>query len=439
LPNLAYRFLTGNYGTGANAGDLATLVLVSVGTIGGGFWIGLDQWRRRRRHLSDPAQEAIDHLFEKDTQAAFWRHLTHEVGRHVGVHEWLWIVRQRVPHAPAPTGDWHSIGQTPRARPEWLADPGLQSALEGLSLARTSSVVVDTTELPSTLILLPIYRNDILNEVLIAVNPQWLNGRLPVEQTVLLSRLMQAITVLRHREREHHLLVQQTRLAEQRGQINAAYRQITRMQREQTFRENLRLSTLLHDRTLQHLAVLTQQLQAQQAETSTPTERQALAAFEQQCRTINRELRQIASELRPPGVGQALRYALEQAVIAWEQQHRAIQFDYTFVANEAGLNVFQRDSLYMIIEQLVDNALKHAAATAISIRVRQEEQSLIVEVSDNGRGFAYDPTQIRPDALGLLLRQDMAQELGATLTIATHPGAGCRVTLVLPYPTPAPA
>jgi signal transduction histidine kinase len=433
LPNLAYRFLTGNYGTGANASDLATLVLVAIGTIGGGVWIGFGQWRRRRRHLINPAQEAIDHLFEKETQATFWCHLTNEVGRHVGVHQWLWIVRQLMHEAPATTGEWQIISQTARTRSEWLVDPGLQSALTRLSQARTSSVVVDTTELPSTLVLLPIYRNDLLGEVLIAVNPQWVSGELPVEHTVLLSRLMQAITLLRNREREHYLLAQQTQIAEQRGQINEAYRQLTRMQREQTFRENLRFSTLLHDHTLQQLAALTQHLQEQQAASLMPAQRQTLAALEQQCRTINRELRQIASELRPPGVGQALRYSLEQAVMTWEQHHHTIQFDYSFAANEASLDEFQRDSVYMLVEQLVENALKHAAATAIIISVRQEEQSLIVEVSDNGRGFSYDPTQIRSDALGLLLRQDIAHELGATLTIDTRPGAGCHVTLVMPY------
>jgi signal transduction histidine kinase len=243
---------------------------------------------------------------------------------------------------------------------------------------------------------------------------------------------MQAVNVLRSREHERSIAMQQRQLAEQRGVLVDLYRQVTSAQRQQTFQANLRLSGLIHDHSVPQLAVLLHTIEQQQA-IAPPAQQDALVRLTQHTREIERELRRIARELRPPGVGQQLRYALEHLVMEWEQQHPMIQFEYHFTADETWLSEFQRDTIYMIVQQLGENALKHAAALLIDIQVTDEEQHLMVEVRDNGRGFVYAPETIRPDALGILIRHDMARELGGTLTIDTRPGAGCRVQLSVPY------
>jgi signal transduction histidine kinase len=431
LPNLGYQIATGRYGMGATPGDIATLLLVAVSSIGGGFGIAVNQWLRRRGSWNDTSP--IDGLFVQETQAAFWHHLVQEVGRRIGVDDWMWIGHRLPEREAGETPSWHVIEHTSRARISWLDEPGVSAALERLSSAHTYSVAVEgSVGLPSTLVLLPIYRNDMLSEVLIAINPQWTSGTIQIEHPIVVSRLMQAVNVLRSREREHAITVQQTYLAEQRGKLNEAYRQITRAQRSDMFRANLRFSSLLHDVSLPQVAILLERIRQQQNQTDISEQEQALQQMEQQCHTLYQELRRIAGELRPAGVGQRLRFALEQMVMEWEQQHRAIHFEYRFVADETALTEYQRDTIYMIVQQLVTNALEHAAATLIEIVVREENHHLIVEVNDNGHGFTYDPEQVRPDALGILTRRDMARDLGGELTIDTQPGAGCRMRLALP-------
>ncbi len=426
----SYRLIIGRYGMGATVVDLTTVVLFAVGTLGGGFGIGIDQWFRRRRAVPDTS--ALDDLFTRETPEAFWQHLTGEVGRHIGVYDWLWLERLERDVGERSPQRWQITWQTEGTQARWIDDPGVQWALERLTATHTQNVTADATvDLPATLVLLPIYRNDHLSEVLIAVNPQWHAGALQVESPLILGRLMQAVNVLRSRERERAIATQQRALAEERGALIERYRQVTSEQRRDTFQANLRFSGLIHDTSVPQLAILLQDI-AQQQQSAPPEQQPGFVLLEERARAIEGELRRIARELRPPGVGQQLRYALEHLVMEWEQQHPVIQFEYRFTADEQWLSEFQRDTIYMIVQQLGENALKHAAALVIEIQAFDQEQNLVVEVNDNGRGFA--PDAIRPDALGILTRNDMARDMGGTLTITTRPGAGCRVRLVVPHP-----
>jgi len=48
-------------------------------------------------------------------------------------------------------------------------------------------------------------------------------------------------------------------------------------------------------------------------------------------------------------------------------------------------------SLYRIIDELINNILKHAKATEVSIQLIEHEDMLNVIIEDNGIGFEYDP------------------------------------------------
>jgi signal transduction histidine kinase len=95
----------------------------------------------------------------------------------------------------------------------------------------------------------------------------------------------------------------------------------------------------------------------------------------------------------------------------------------------------------------LNNALKHAAASAITVTLRflsdagqngtphashnGSLQNAYVEIAiaDDGRGF--DPATVG-SGLGLVGMQERAQRAGGTLTIATAPGKGTSVTARLP-------
>ena len=49
--------------------------------------------------------------------------------------------------------------------------------------------------------------------------------------------------------------------------------------------------------------------------------------------------------------------------------------------------------LYLIAQEALNNSLKHAAASAITVTVRAAPDSIWLEVRDNGRGFDLDNGQ----------------------------------------------
>ena len=88
------------------------------------------------------------------------------------------------------------------------------------------------------------------------------------------------------------------------------------------------------------------------------------------------------------------------------------------------------EGLYRIAAEALNNALKHADATLVTITIAIDEGQLALTVMDNGAGFAPDAVE-RKGGLGLTSMQDRAGQLGGVLTIESAPGQGTTVRVTL--------
>jgi ligand-binding sensor domain-containing protein/signal transduction histidine kinase len=90
----------------------------------------------------------------------------------------------------------------------------------------------------------------------------------------------------------------------------------------------------------------------------------------------------------------------------------------------------------LITKEALTNVLKHADASEVSVRLKLEHRSLVLEVRDDGRGF--DPKG--PHAgMGLRNLRRRAAESGGELTIESSPGRGAKLMLSLPLGRAMPA
>jgi len=96
--------------------------------------------------------------------------------------------------------------------------------------------------------------------------------------------------------------------------------------------------------------------------------------------------------------------------------------------------VFVRDNriateIYRIAQEAVSNALKHANANSIIVRLAGEPGTTILTVSDDGHGLQSR----RPEdqGVGLRIMRYRAQSIGASLTIESTPNEGTVVTCLL--------
>ena len=83
--------------------------------------------------------------------------------------------------------------------------------------------------------------------------------------------------------------------------------------------------------------------------------------------------------------------------------------------------------LLQLIREAVLNAIKHASATAITVRCQQHDETVTISIQDDGLGF--DPNDDKLNHYGLAIMTERASRLHGTLTINTAKGEGCTVTL----------
>ncbi len=85
--------------------------------------------------------------------------------------------------------------------------------------------------------------------------------------------------------------------------------------------------------------------------------------------------------------------------------------------------------VYQTARELIANAVKHAQASRLDIRVAADENQLVLTVSDNGRGFV--PELRTGSGFGLMSLTERAYLFGADLVIDSAPGEGTRTHLTV--------
>jgi signal transduction histidine kinase len=85
--------------------------------------------------------------------------------------------------------------------------------------------------------------------------------------------------------------------------------------------------------------------------------------------------------------------------------------------------------LFRIVQEAIQNAVKHANPTAINIQSFVNKDRFVVVIADDGAGFEKDKQQ----GMGLNNMKHRTLLLGGTIAWDTAPGNGTQVTITLPY------
>ena len=85
-----------------------------------------------------------------------------------------------------------------------------------------------------------------------------------------------------------------------------------------------------------------------------------------------------------------------------------------------------------IVEEALHNAVRHAEANTVTVRLQSADHVLRVEVADDGIGFDPTDPELRSRHLGLTSMEERARELGGRLAVSASPGSGTVVSLEVP-------
>jgi len=93
-------------------------------------------------------------------------------------------------------------------------------------------------------------------------------------------------------------------------------------------------------------------------------------------------------------------------------------------------------NVYRICQEALTNIMKHAEASQTQIRMRREDDCLILSIEDDGKGFDLQEVRARDGAtrgLGLAVMEERAYLMGAKLLLSSVPeGGGTKVVLTIP-------
>jgi two-component system sensor histidine kinase ChiS len=142
-----------------------------------------------------------------------------------------------------------------------------------------------------------------------------------------------------------------------------------------------------------------------------------------------KEMRLLVHELRPLALQkEGLVGALQQRLDAVER--RAGVDARLVVEGELELSPDAEENLYRIAQEALNNALKHATATLVTVTIRASDEWVELEVADNGSGF--DPMAVSDEGgMGLTTMRERARRLGARLEVVSAPGEGTKVRVHL--------
>jgi len=132
--------------------------------------------------------------------------------------------------------------------------------------------------------------------------------------------------------------------------------------------------------------------------------------------------------------GQNLGAALRAGAKTWTAGS-GVETDVTVDGPEDSLPDEVEHNLLRIGQEAVTNALKHAAATKIRIRLSREAGGVSLQIVDNGRGFDQSEVFSSPAGhFGVLGMRERAERLGGAMRLTSSPGEGTAVEVKAPLP-----
>jgi signal transduction histidine kinase len=232
--------------------------------------------------------------------------------------------------------------------------------------------------------------------------------------------------------RQAAVMLEATHYAEQERLTASEMRTLYRQAVTAREMERGRIARELHDGVLQDLCAVTRDLKALEARTE-PKGAKFTVLADHSGDTV-KALRAICNDLRPPLLQQDLTSALKALVAELDARspapvHVDVTADDLHLSDDAALAIFR------ITQETLHNAIQHADASEIAVRLTQYPDRLRLTVTDDGRGIvgSVEPARfVAQGHYGLAGMRERAAMIGARLDVQTAPDYGTVVILELP-------
>jgi PAS domain S-box-containing protein len=233
----------------------------------------------------------------------------------------------------------------------------------------------------------------------------------------------------------------------ERMRAEAEVARVRRLLGERQERERLRLAADLHDDAVSRLLGIGMRLDALEQRVRAGQDAGVacgdglapeLAAIRASILEVEGRLRTVMGELHPPGLADlGLSAALAGYVARVRREGGAgmpvIELD--LVECDPTLPMPVAVTLFRVAQEALRNALRHAGARRVTLRLRRSAHKIVLRVRDDGHGFQPpEPLSalIRTNHFGLASMADRVAWAGGQLTVDSQPGSGTEVVARIP-------
>ena len=246
------------------------------------------------------------------------------------------------------------------------------------------------------------------------------------------GQLISTTVILRDISERHE---KERRLRDYQARLKALAAELTVSEE----RERRRIAAVLHDGPVQTLAFARMQLGAAMQQADAGERTRALDEVSESLLQAGLDTSRVVADLASPILDEL---GLSAAISDWaqEQVHRRFGIEVRVQSDlaegeERGLDELTRMVLFRNLRELLTNAVKHARATRIDVRLEQIEDAIRLSVGDDGAGCDVAAALAgTSDAggFGLFSIRERMADLGGSLEIESSPGEGFTAVMTLP-------
>jgi two-component system, NarL family, sensor histidine kinase DegS len=198
--------------------------------------------------------------------------------------------------------------------------------------------------------------------------------------------------------------------------------------------ERKRLSREIHDGPAQMLAnviIRSDLIERVYRERGGEETLEEVRSFKKMVRSALYEVRRIIYDLRPMALDDlGLVPTLRKYLQTIEEYHHKSRIEFVNIGLERRLSTKYEVALFRMIQESVQNALKHADAKDIVVRVEITKLAINVTIMDNGVGF--DLQKKKPESFGIIGMKERVELLNGEISIDSKIGKGTTVLIRVP-------
>lgn len=197
--------------------------------------------------------------------------------------------------------------------------------------------------------------------------------------------------------------------------------------------ERKRISREIHDGPAQMLANIllrSELVDRTFREGSTDDALEEIRSLRKMVRSSLYEVRRIIYDLRPMALDDLGLIPTIKKYITTTSEYNNINIEFTSIGEVKRINQKYEIAVFRLAQEAIQNAVKHADATLISVKIEICTRNLNLIVTDNGKGF--DPSIRKDKSFGLMGMKERVEMFDGVMDIKSTIGKGTKIVIQVP-------